>query len=467
MTVTDDAMSAAVSRVGILGMARDALANLPKTGEAGFEELVQRLLSAHLGISLRLASSGEQEGRDSGAGKIAAEAKRYGNKRLNLRELAGEAILAKAASPQLELWILATTDAFAQQKVERIEKVAAQAKLAIGVVDWLPVECPRLLVLISQYETVAQRWFDEYAPAAWSLISAALSDIRSQPQTLARVSRELQELGQGLALADTLCSTLQAGVRLALADETGERSKEIFGQRIDFYAKTSGAIERPELDARLRRVLKDAAENSNRVLAVIGPEGVGKTWAIVRHVFESWPQRPMVFIPSSLFQLASAGDWGHSKLLVEAILRTLSIVEDCDLRLKDEQFLGGLLAALSRAKSDRFNPVVILDGFNERNGAHWASAINKLPDLLPLAAQPPIFLTTRASPWPQLGRILQRQKVDYSDFDVFAFSETEFKAACARQNVDASAFDPETAKDLRNPRLFRIAAELLDALAGG
>jgi hypothetical protein len=223
MTVTDDAMSAAVSRVGILGMARDALANLPKTGEAGFEELVQRLLSAHLGISLRLASSGEQEGRDSGAGKIAAEAKRYGNKRLNLRELAGEAILAKAASPQLELWILATTDAFAQQKVERIEKVAAQAKLAIGVVDWLPVECPRLLVLISQYETVAQRWFDEYAPAAWSLISAALSDIRSQPQTLARVSRELQELGQGLALADTLCSTLLAGVRLALAGSVSTR----------------------------------------------------------------------------------------------------------------------------------------------------------------------------------------------------------------------------------------------------
>lgn len=136
-------MGTVVSRSSILGNARQALANLEKTGYPGFEGLVQRLLSAHQGVSLRLSSSGEQDGRDMSAGKIAAEAKRYGSKKLNLRELAGEAVQAKAASHELEFWILATTDTLAQQKVERLEKVAAQAKLEVGIVDWSPADCPR------------------------------------------------------------------------------------------------------------------------------------------------------------------------------------------------------------------------------------------------------------------------------------------------------------------------------------
>lgn len=35
-------MIARVSKVGIIGKARDALATLPKTGESGFEELAQQ-----------------------------------------------------------------------------------------------------------------------------------------------------------------------------------------------------------------------------------------------------------------------------------------------------------------------------------------------------------------------------------------------------------------------------------------
>ncbi|MBP1861565.1 hypothetical protein [Rhizobium herbae] len=459
-------MGIVVSRSSILANARHALVNLEKTGDSGFEGFIQRLLSAHLGVSLRLSSSGEQDGRDMSAGTVAAEAKRYGQKKLNLRELAGEAVLAKAASHELEFWILATTDTLAQQKVARLEKVAAQAKLEIGIVDWAPADCPRLLALVHQHESVALHWFEENAPAAWKDISVALAEVRSQAKTLERVGREIQDLGRGLALTDALRRTLVHAVNSALSDESGDSSKALFGQRIDFYAPSAGAISRPELNTRLDRSLANAEDNGNHVLAIVGPEGVGKTWAIVRYVVERWPDRPMLFISSNMFQLAATGDWGHTKLLVESVLRSIALVKDCDPRLRDERYVAKLLTALRQARSDKFSPIVILDGFNERDGAHWGSAISGLRNLLSLSSDPPILVTTRASPWPQLARILQKQAVGYSDFDVFGFSETEFKAACTRQGVDASAFDAETAKDLRNPRLFRIAAGLLNALAG-
>jgi hypothetical protein len=174
---------------------------------------------------------------------------------------------------------------------------------------------------------------------------------------------------------------------------------------------------------------------------------------LVRYVVEHWPDRPLLFIPSSQFQAASTGDWGPHKFLVEAVSRALTIVEDCDPRLRDAAFVGRFLTALQRTNSKPFDAVLVLDGFNERQGGHWSSTIEGLLELLPVKGDPAVVVTTRASPWPQLAKVLRRKDLRHAEVEVNAFSETEFKAACALQGVDASAFDPETAKDLRNPRI--------------
>jgi hypothetical protein len=108
-----------------IAMARAALIKLKATGESGFEGLVCRLLTTHLGLELILTAGGWQSGCDMGAGPVAGEAKRYDRRRLDIRELAGEMAIAKQSSPELMTWIVAATRGCHNRASKRLTRLRA------------------------------------------------------------------------------------------------------------------------------------------------------------------------------------------------------------------------------------------------------------------------------------------------------------------------------------------------------
>ncbi len=91
----------------------NALLELPDTGEAGFEGLIQSTLSAWTGLRFYGARGGRQEGRDGRTGPgsldIVFETKLYGRAGIKERELLGEIAQATQTCPDLDLYVLATT----------------------------------------------------------------------------------------------------------------------------------------------------------------------------------------------------------------------------------------------------------------------------------------------------------------------------------------------------------------------
>jgi hypothetical protein len=445
--------------------ARNALTGLKATGEGGLEGLVRRLLSAHFNLSLRPSSAGSQAGQDMGGGTIAVEVKRYDKSPLNVRELAGELSIAKGASETLGLWVLVSTQALPQQRAVEIERSAGQLRVVPAIVDWSPVDCPQPLVLIARYRDVARHWFLEHAPASWGAVNDAIKAMRRPGVPFDRVSGELDLLASGLALAGKLEETLRRAVDTALGDATGKASKTIFGQRIDFRDPDANAIIRAEVLARLEDEFGKAARNSVRVLGVLGFEGVGKTWAVVDFVTRLRPRRPLLFFSSALMAEAELGGWSPSRLVREALRRSVGVLHACDRCFQDEAFLDGFVQALGRTECDAFRPICVFDGFNERRGKRWGDAVADLP-WLPGQQSDPVVVTARPPQWRLLASDLDRRDVTHAEIRIDAFSDNEFAEACEANDIDPSAFDRVTAKDMRNPRLFRIAAGLADDLAG-
>lgn len=458
-------MAKAKATGNAIDAARAALTRLAETGSSGFEGLLCELLSAHLGALLRLSSSGRQYGRDMGNGEIMAEAKRYGETRLPIRELAGEIAIAKQQTPSLVLWILGTTQVLSEQDFATLDGVASNACVDLVVVDWSPASCPRLLTLISLHEAIARDWFERQAPDAWRVVADAIETLRGRPDAFRRVEEDLELAASGLGLVGRLKEALERAIDAAVADPTGRLSREIFGQRIDFKTAEAHAIERPDLSRTIDKAYEQADEEGS-IIAVLGPEGVGKTWAVVTHAVASRPRRPLIFVSSRLIEEAKRQDWGHPRLLAECICRMAATIEGGDRRFRDHGFVDRLLSTMELTRNSDFDPIIVLDGFNERQGAHWASMISNLPRRFDRMRKCNLVVTSRPAAWAKLVRDLTRLDVRAEQVDVGPFSETEFAAACAAQGIDARAFDPQTARDLRNPRLFRIAAGLLPQLAG-
>lgn len=113
-----------------------ALHGLKDAGEKSFEALIANLVAQYICKPIRLCKSGYQAGMDAVGDSIALEMKRYGPETaLKQRELQGEITDAALQHPQLELWVLITTqDVDAQLKLA-LEKSAASQGLFILILD--------------------------------------------------------------------------------------------------------------------------------------------------------------------------------------------------------------------------------------------------------------------------------------------------------------------------------------------
>ena len=102
---------------------RGLLLRLKPTGDDGFEGLLATTLSEFSGLTIRLAKSGSQFGRDgrspSAPFAIAMEAKRYTGE-LGLEVLAKAAVAGHVLDDSVDVWALGATSAIGDDTLEKV-----------------------------------------------------------------------------------------------------------------------------------------------------------------------------------------------------------------------------------------------------------------------------------------------------------------------------------------------------------
>ena len=259
------------------------------------EVLTRFALSSLLGVPFRNARSGDQGGGDGGVAGIGNrnlvfETRRYKpTTRLNEREIRGEIAQAVERNPDLEAWILLTTREVPEQIQDAMDKTALKHGIGAITIDWLYQPLPKLAVLLAS----CPEFFATEIGEAHRPLLEQVTQLPGYASTLASIDKELQSWSIGY-------QSIRQASHEQVRDVWNSRSKAqarfhqnvAGGEDNARHVRRSGSIDR--LDAWLE------GPDDSAVAALVGLDGVGKTWAALDWLQFRLDRLPIVVLaPSS------------------------------------------------------------------------------------------------------------------------------------------------------------------------
>ena len=333
---------------------------------AAFEWLAARFLSRLLSRPVLVARTGQQYGGDggtAGAGDryLRIECKRYKDTTsFNLRELLGEIDEAVRADEALEAWVLATTRGVDEQLVRELRRHAGEKGVAVLFFAWDDPAVPTLGALCAAFP-------EEMDGFSTTVVLIPSKDFRVAAQAKVEILKHgLEEWALG-------CETVrQAAIgRLLEVWREPRQARAFFGQDV---AGGNGRprIRRKVVLEKLSQWWKDAAV-SRQPLAVIGGEGVGKTFNTVDWLVENRATLPIVLTMSSgAFSGVAPGRPSEVERVLANHLYGIT-------RVRDEEFwLGRIRRMLKRPEGEGFAIVLFVDGLNQEPSVRWLDVLSQL-----------------------------------------------------------------------------------------
>ncbi|MGH3629182.1 MAG: hypothetical protein ACRDRL_17305, partial [Sciscionella sp.] len=264
---------------------RQALLALAPNGPDGFEGLVATALAAFTVYTFRLARSGMQFGRDAtttpSAFAIGMEAKRYDDSP-RAESIAGK--VAEAAywlEGEIDLWVLAATCEIGEETIRRTSDILERSGISTLTLDWADRPLPPLAVLLANRSVETLAWFEirENNVIALDELDACLQRVRSASAYAEQVSR----LSEATSAADLGLGALRnvANTWIARRFSDAASSRMAFGQVIDIKTEAASEIKRVPLLSALDAAVSEASKTRG-VCALVGDEGVGKTWLVAQ-----------------------------------------------------------------------------------------------------------------------------------------------------------------------------------------
>ncbi|WP_282052139.1 hypothetical protein [Phaeobacter inhibens] len=333
-----------------------------------FEKLTAALLSHQLGIGIAVAKSGFQHGGDAGpAGRqgrrFRIETKRYADSTsLSDRELLGEIDHALERDPALEAWFLVATRSVPEQLENDLMRKSDTLGLPIVIIDWNSTEFPTLAALC----TASSEIVEAQAGCEAAKIVRALSG--EAQNSLNRLTKDLETWQLGFEQLRTLSTA-----NLNHIWSNPRKSAVALGQNAAGGSKAT-TIVRPHVEKKLVRWWEGSAKD-DAPAAVVGSQGVGKTWATLQWLVKSSEQQPVVLIvPSSAVATLSGATVTSVKAFLGERLCELTEVRDTS------HWQQRLERLLKRPVEE--GPVIslILDGLNQEPGAPWSALLKALQD---------------------------------------------------------------------------------------
>jgi len=272
----------------------------PAAGEKGFEGMVAQALAEFTGYTFRLARSGAQFGRDAASPKapfsIAMEAKRYSDS-VPLQELVGKATLAAFALAEgVDVWVLAATVEVSEPTQRSLEEILDREGISLLTLDWTETCLPPLAVLLAAVRAEIVAWATPLLdPAALADLSVGLDDIAGDPSFDTLLAELRAQLSPALLGLDAFRK--KGGEWCERNFASSKLAQRNFSQFLTPLEAPSLIAERPGVRSAIAAALQTAMTDpeGDSLVAVLGAEGSGKTWAVAKWWLPSDP-RPILLL---------------------------------------------------------------------------------------------------------------------------------------------------------------------------
>lgn len=426
------------------------LGRLEATGDAGFEGFMRDVLVEVTGMPFHLAKSGPQGGSDvrtapSNAFAVGLEAKRYKQStQLPLDQLEAKIHQAAEGSAALDLWILATTRPISITDREALAETAAGRGIKVVVLDWPTAgsELPALAVLLAKCPHAVRSHLGEDEE-----VVRALDLIRMQPNldgAEARLRSELSAADVGYTAAARTLSAWNAEAQSTVAN-----AKARLRSQANLLEPGIEVINRNAVEAALDQWWRGEGGS----VAVLGHEGMGKTWAVL-----AWWRSQLAVEdgPLTLFVPGTDAVDVDVKAMVARLLFERT-------GIRDTTYWRRRLEAWGEA-SPSLPILLILDGLNQNwNRTDWANFLQ------------PLFATSERGRfrvlmtcWPdwwhdRLGELAALEP-QAARIDVRGFTDPELDALLASHNYARKDLAPGLLSLMRVPRLSLLAVKHKQAL---
>jgi len=439
---------------------QDAMLALDPSGPEGFEGLLGIILGEITGQSFRLAKSGTQRGRDGDSafdgGATYFEGKRY-KEGLSKNDISTKLFdIANNEAGLLDLWILGATCEVASQTVEDGRKFAAKNGFGIAVLDWLNNDLGPLLVATVAGGSKSKDFIKQALTGGTgaSLISPAIQAIdhfEKHGDYPSRVSALKKSLATdvGLGHAKTLN---QEWLGRLFTNKVQARAE--LGQPLSPFDPSGPlALDRPESEL-LTKAYCGVPESE--IYAIVGEEGVGKSWLAI----QSWSQSN----PKSLLVLCLADDLTGNDVehFDDFLIRKL-------IHQTDGNFTEPVIARWRRRFNDwrastpasSIRVSLIADGLNQPLKSSWGRWLDRAALRLKELGGC-LVVTTRTQHWAHLKKTLS---CSVRAITLSEWSIKDVQQILGSRNIDFSNTRIEVLESVRNPRLLGIAIELIEAKA--
>ncbi|QGF26264.1 hypothetical protein EE896_05130 [Pantoea eucalypti] len=439
---------------------QDALLSLDPSGPEGFEGLLGVVLGEVTGQSFRLAKSGTQRGRDGDSafdgGATYFEGKRY-KEGLSKNDISTKLFdVANDDTGVVDLWILGATCEVASQTVEDGRKFSARNGFGFTVLDWSNNDLGALLVATvvagSKSKAIIEKGLAGKLEAG--LIAPALKAIDhfekhgDYPSRLSALRQSLTT-DAGLGHAKTLN---QEWLSRLFTDKVQARAE--FGQPLaPFDPSGPSTLDRPEL-AFLTKAFSGVPESE--IYAIVGEEGVGKSWLAVQSWNLSNPKSLLVLCPADDLTGDDADDFDD--FLIRKLIyqtdgsATPQVIARWRRRFKDWR---------TNIPASSVRVTLIADGLNQPLKSNWGRWLDRAARRLKELGGC-LVVTTRKQHWAYLKKTLF---CELKTITLAEWSINDVKQILGSCGIDFSNTRIEVLESVRNPRLLGIAIELIKAKA--
>lgn len=440
-----------------LATLRDALLDLPSSGPTGFEGLLATVFSKLLGVPFRLAKSGSQFGVDGKSADpefpVAFEAKRYKDKVPSTEVLNKIGALAIRDDPT-ELWVLGTTGIVATQAADDLDALARKHGFSTLILDW-QTDTPRLPAVLASAHVDVGEFLTLHVSTA-DLAAKAVPALKrlSENADLAVFARAAMVQLRAASVATPLA--LEANGRWLRATLSNRRlAKGRLGQVLSpLESGGSPVLSRSRLLSELQVAIQ--APPADRLIAVLGDEGNGKSWLAMK----SWAELPsppltVVFSPEELGAVRQGSNW--DLVLAQKLLAQTE--ESCS-DVTTQRWLRRLDRWRRAAAPPSARLLVLVDGLNQRPSVAWGHQIDSLVlHVFDLGGC--TVVTSRTEYFRR--HVEPRLSSHVTPIMVPPWTLPERDEILAATGVAAASLHPAVAHSLLNPRLLGVALALLGA----
>lgn len=343
---------------------KNELQNDPKHSK--LEKLAAALISRLLGVPIAVAKSGFQHGGDAGpAGRqgrrFRLECKKYSDTTsLSDRELLGEIDQALARDTALEAWFLIATRNVPEQLRQELTQKGEREGVPVEIIDWEDRELAPLAALCAFAPDIVKAEFSEEAEK----LAYALQPVSTD--TIEMLRRNLQSWCLGFNILRN-----SSHDKLRKIWNSPKESNAYLGQDAAGGAHTK-RIRRNSV----HQALSDwwlAPAKIDSPAAVIGWDGVGKTWIALNWLIETIDEQPIILVvPSSAAANLSSISETTIKQFLANQLYELSGVRDTAHWLRRLDYL------FMRPTDEGSVFTIFFDGLNQEPSIQWLNLLKIL-----------------------------------------------------------------------------------------